>query len=160
MLTIHHPVIDVTLSCRPCDGRMVITGVELGIKRQKAVRRCVHPDCVKYGRMIQGFLDGSIKDLSSLPLDFSGLSVFSQKVLCAARSISYGKTVSYARLAAMAGRHTAVRAAASVMRNNPFPLIIPCHRVIRSDGTIGGFMGKLKGKEVRLKYRILKREMR
>jgi O6-methylguanine-DNA--protein-cysteine methyltransferase len=45
------------------------------------------------------------------------------------------------------------------MRNNPFPLVIPCHRVIKSDGSIGGFMGKSKGREVRLKYRLLKREM-
>jgi methylated-DNA-[protein]-cysteine S-methyltransferase len=139
---------------------MVITGLEIGRKRLHDGQKCVHSDCVKYGRMIQGFLDGSIKDLSSLPLDFTGISGFSKKVLTTARSIPYGKTVSYAKLSAMAGKPMAVRAAASIMRNNPFPLIIPCHRVIRSDGSIGGFMGKLKGKEIRLKYRLLKREMR
>jgi len=96
--------------------------------------------------------------LSSLPLDLSGVSPFTRKVLQAARTIPYGKTVSYARLAAMAGNPAGVRAAASVMRSNPFPLVVPCHRVIRSDGSPGGFMGKTTGREVRLKRILLKRE--
>ena len=52
----------------------------------------------------------------------------------------------------------ALPALCSAMRNNPLPLIIPCHRVIRSDGSIGGFMGKTHGKEIELKIRLLERE--
>ncbi|MBN1129711.1 MAG: MGMT family protein, partial [Chitinispirillaceae bacterium] len=63
-----------------------------------------------------------------------------------------------ARLAEMAGFPGAARAAASVMRKNPFPLVIPCHRVVRSDGSVGGFMGKRKGAAVALKKRLLARE--
>jgi O-6-methylguanine DNA methyltransferase len=161
-LTVRHPLTDVTLSARPDGGgKMVIVSVNFGGKGSNNNKKSVlssQPDLMKYGRMIKKFLDGSVRDLSSLPIDLSGLPAFSKKVLRAVRSIPYGKTVSYARLAAMAGEPKAIRAAASVMRNNPFPLIIPCHRVIRSDGSVGGFMGKIKGKEVKLKYQLLKRE--
>ena len=51
--------------------------------------------------------------------------------------IEYGATVSYAGLAAAAGNAAAVRAAASACSHNPLPLVLPCHRVVRSDGRIG-----------------------
>jgi methylated-DNA-[protein]-cysteine S-methyltransferase len=107
---------------------------------------------------IIGFLDGKIKDLSKLRIDLTRHPPFTQKVLRAARSIRWGKTLSYADLAKRVGNPGAIRAVASVMRNNPFPLIIPCHRVIRSNGSIGGFMGKTGGKEIELKIRLLERE--
>ena len=109
----------------------------------------------KYSGAIEAFLDGKVGDLSFIPIDLSEYSPFAQKVLRTARRIPRGKTVSYARLAKMAGFPKAVRAVATVMRKNPFPIIIPCHRVIRSDGSIGGFMGKLKGREVELKKWLL-----
>ena len=74
-----------------------------------------------------------------------------RKVLLTARTIRWGETLSYAGLAKKAGNPAAVRSVASAMRNNPLPLIIPCHRVIRSNGSIGGFMGKTEGKEIDLK---------
>jgi O-6-methylguanine DNA methyltransferase len=163
-LVVRHPLADVTLFARHNDSRMTIVGVSFGERKtfrgRKADKARVpsHPDLVRYGRVITKFLDGNTRDLSRLPLDLSGCSTFSEKVLLAARTIPYGKTLSYARLAAKAGNPGAVRAAASVMRNNPFPLVIPCHRVIRSDGSIGGFMGKTAGREVRLKNKLLKRE--
>jgi methylated-DNA-[protein]-cysteine S-methyltransferase len=162
LLTVHHPLVDVTLSGRCRGGQMVIAAIRLGRKKSYGEGMAVfssHPDLAKYGRMIKSFLDGGLRDLSSAPIDLSECSAFSRKVLMAARSIPWGATVSYSRLAAMAGRPRAVRAAASVMRNNPFPLVVPCHRVVRSDGSIGGFMGKLKGREVRLKRELLKREI-
>jgi O-6-methylguanine DNA methyltransferase len=160
-LTISHPLVDVTLFARRKAGRMTIVGVSFGKRTSYDGRKCTvssHPDLVRCGRTIKSFLDGKKKDLSRLPIELSECPSFSKKVLLAARSIPWGTTVSYSRLAAMAGNPAGVRAAASVMRNNPFPLVIPCHRVIKSDGSIGGFMGKTTGREVSLKYRLLKRE--
>lgn len=72
-------------------------------------------------------------------LDLSGMTEFRQKVTLICADIPRGETVSYAELAARAGRPGASRAAGSVMAKNPFPLIVPCHRVVASDGKMGGF---------------------
>jgi methylated-DNA-[protein]-cysteine S-methyltransferase len=72
-------------------------------------------------------------------LDLADVTEFRRRVLEACRRIPYGRLASYADLARAAGRPNAMRAAGSAMAHNPLPLIIPCHRVIRSDGTLGGF---------------------
>ena len=161
-LMVRHPLVAVTLFAERKAGRMTIVKVSFGETTSYNGRRCTasrHPDLVRYGRMIKGFLDGKTEDLSRLPIDLPAFPAFSKKVLLAARKIPRGTTVSYSRLAAMAGNPAGVRAAASIMRNNPFPLIIPCHRVIKSDGSVGGFMGKSKGREVRLKHQLVTREL-
>jgi methylated-DNA-[protein]-cysteine S-methyltransferase len=66
---------------------------------------------------------------------------FRRDVLVHLRDIPYGHTESYAALARAAGRPAAVRAAASACANNPVPLVVPCHRVIRSDGSYGNYGG-------------------
>jgi len=160
-LTVRHPLVDVTLFARRKAGRMTIVRVSFGERTSYNGRKCAasqHPYLVCFGRMIKGFLDGKTNDLSRIPIDFPACPAFSKKVLLAARKIPRGTTVSYSRLAAMAGNPAGVRAAASIMRNNPFPLIIPCHRVIKSDGSVGGFMGKSKGSDVRLKHQLLTQE--
>jgi methylated-DNA-[protein]-cysteine S-methyltransferase len=73
------------------------------------------------------------------PLNLSGLSPFARKVLTACGRIPSGKTVSYSQLASMIGKPRASRAVGSALAKNPIPLIIPCHRVIHSDGSIGNF---------------------
>lgn len=75
----------------------------------------------------------------TVDIDLSDLPPFRQEVLKACRRIPYGKTASYADLARAAGRPQAARAVGSAMANNPIPLVIPCHRVVRSDGSFGGF---------------------
>jgi methylated-DNA-[protein]-cysteine S-methyltransferase len=55
--------------------------------------------------------------------------------------VGYGRTVSYAQLAAEVGNPTAVRAVGSACATNPLPLVIPCHRIVRSDGTPGEYVG-------------------
>jgi methylated-DNA-[protein]-cysteine S-methyltransferase len=73
------------------------------------------------------------------PLALDGLSPFARKVLDACRKIPAGKTVSYSQLAGMIGKPRASRAVGSALARNPIPLIIPCHRVIHSDGSLGNF---------------------
>lgn len=72
-------------------------------------------------------------------LNLTTIPPFRRAVLEVCRRIPYGRTASYAELARLAGNPKAVRAAGGAMAHNPLPLVIPCHRVLRSDGSIGGF---------------------
>jgi O-6-methylguanine DNA methyltransferase len=74
-----------------------------------------------------------------LPIDFGALTEFQQKVLTIAATIPRGQVRPYAWLAAESGRPKAARAVGSTMARNPVPLIVPCHRVVRSDGRIGEY---------------------
>lgn len=76
-----------------------------------------------------------------LPLDLSLARGFRREVLTHLREISYGQTASYAQVAAAAGNPKAVRAVGSACATNPLPLLIPCHRVVRSDGSPGQYLG-------------------
>ncbi|MBD3315147.1 MAG: methylated-DNA--[protein]-cysteine S-methyltransferase [Chitinivibrionales bacterium] len=91
--------------------------------------------------------------LTGVMVDLAWATSFQRRVLTAARHIPWGSTVTYAELASMALTPRAARAAASVMRHNRFPLIIPCHRVVAASG-IGGFLGKKAGWGVALKKRL------
>lgn len=86
------------------------------------------------------------------------LTAFEGQVLKAASVIPFGETRSYAWVAAKTGRPKAVRAVGQALNKNPFPLLIPCHRVIAKDGTIGGFAFgvSLKKKLLVLEKEILK----
>lgn len=87
-----------------------------------------------------------------LPLDYSSLTAFQEKILRALQTVPFGKTVTYKELAAMAGHPRAVRATASVCAMNPWPLVVPCHRVIRTDGGLGGFAFGLTLKKALLDF--------
>ena len=78
------------------------------------------------------------------------LTEFEWQVLNATCSIPLGETRSYQWIAKEIGRPKAVRAVGQALRNNPYPLIIPCHRVIKSNGKLGGYAGKSDGKKARL----------
>jgi methylated-DNA-[protein]-cysteine S-methyltransferase len=75
----------------------------------------------------------------SLALDLRGAGGFDAAAWTAARQIPYGETVSYGELAAMAGHPRAARAAGNAMAHCPFFPVVPCHRVIHADGSIGGW---------------------
>jgi len=87
---------------------------------------------------ITAYLKGVIKDTDLKPLFMTG-SVFERKVWDAARKIPFGKTSSYGLIAAAAGNPRAGRAAGNALGKNPIMIIVPCHRVIKSDGSCGGF---------------------
>lgn len=77
---------------------------------------------------------------ASPPLDLGASSAFEQAVLAATRRIPVGQTRPYAWVAREAGHPRAVRAVGTVLAGNPVPLLVPCHRVVRSDGALGGYM--------------------
>lgn len=85
-----------------------------------------------------------------LPLDFSLSAGFRLTVLEHLRSIAYGHTESYGEVATAAGSPRAVRAVGSACATNPLPVIVPCHRVLRSDGSLGGYLGGLDAKRALL----------
>jgi methylated-DNA-[protein]-cysteine S-methyltransferase len=74
-------------------------------------------------------------------LDLRGCSAFERRVLGVVRRIPRGKTRTYAQVAEQAGHPGAARAVGRVMAKNPIPLFVPCHRVVRSDGGLGGYSG-------------------
>ena len=78
------------------------------------------------------------------------LTDFEWQVLRAALGVPLGETRTYQWIANKIGRPKAVRAVGSALRKNPYPLIIPCHRVVRSDGTLGRYAGKMDGKKAKL----------
>jgi len=98
-------------------------------------------------RLIADLYNGEKKKFDLSVLNLSGLSGFAANVLKLTFKIPRGKVATYASLAAKAGSPKAARAVGSVMANNPFPIVIPCHRVIRADGSVGQFGGGSNMKE-------------
>lgn len=91
-----------------------------------------------------------------LPVDLDGGTLLQRAVWLAISRIPYGQTLSYTALAERVGFPRAVRAVASACGANPVPLIIPCHRVISKDGSLGGF--SLGGIEIKERLLTLERE--
>lgn len=85
-----------------------------------------------------------------LPLDWRLSAGFRRAVLSHLTEIGYGRTASYAAVAGLAGSPRAVRAAATACATNPLPVVVPCHRVIYSDGRIGRYLGGPEAKRTLL----------
>jgi len=83
----------------------------------------------------------------SLPLDLSHGTAFQQQVWQGLRQIPYGETRSYTTLAQQLKRPTATRAIASAVGRNPILIFVPCHRILRKDGQLGGYRGGLPMKQ-------------
>jgi methylated-DNA-[protein]-cysteine S-methyltransferase len=85
-----------------------------------------------------------------IALDWRLSRGFRSSVLRALPTIGYGHTASYASVAELAGNPKAVRAVGSACASNPLPVVVPCHRVVRSDGTMGGYLGGVENKRILL----------
>ena len=99
----------------------------------------------EWGNLIQKvkeYYTGKKVDFTDCRLNLDNYTNFQKKILQTVRNIPYGEIRSYKEVAETAGYPRASRAVGNTMRNNPLPLIIPCHRVIKSDGGLGGFSGK------------------
>jgi methylated-DNA-[protein]-cysteine S-methyltransferase len=92
-------------------------------------------------RSLEIFLGGKDVDFSAADMDLDGVKDFVRRTLAACREIPCGRVITYGGLAAALGTPGAARAVGNAMGSNPFALIIPCHRVIRSGGGLGGFGG-------------------
>lgn len=85
-----------------------------------------------------------------LPLDLSLSRGFRQEVQRRLADIGYGQTASYRQVAELVGKPAAVRAVGTACATNPLPVVVPCHRVVRSDGSLGGYLGGLDAKKALL----------
>jgi O-6-methylguanine DNA methyltransferase len=86
-----------------------------------------------------------------LPLDLRLSAEFTRRVLEELAKVPYGETTTYATLAARAARPRAARAVGTVMNRNPIPIVLPCHRVVGSTGSLVGYGGGLDRKEALLR---------
>ncbi|MFQ5827439.1 MAG: methylated-DNA--[protein]-cysteine S-methyltransferase [Dehalococcoidia bacterium] len=143
-------------------GWMGLLGSEAGIRRvilpkpspQDVLRLLSHSlrgakeDASPFGDLPQRlsrYLEGERVSLAD-PLDLEGTTPFQQEVWAQTRLIPPGQTRSYGWVARRMGRPRAVRAVGGALARNPVPLLIPCHRVVRSDGGLGGYGGGLEMK--------------
>ncbi len=143
-------------------GTLVLVGSERGlrqlhwVKNEQEGRSWIasrYPDALD----VPGFFNSTVeairdyltgKEKLSVPYDLVGGTPLQRMVWLALTRIPYGETISYTALAQRIGFPTAVRAVASACGANPLPLVIPCHRIISKDGTLGGFsMGGIEIKE-------------
>jgi len=101
------------------------------------------PEIERTARDVEAFLSGSdiCFSLDIVRLDIC--SVFQQKVLKAEHAIPRGAVSTYQRIARYLGNPDAARAVGAALSANPFPVLVPCHRAIRTDRTLGGFQGGL-----------------
>jgi methylated-DNA-[protein]-cysteine S-methyltransferase len=86
-----------------------------------------------------------------VPVDLSGISPFTKSVLTATAHVPFGQVRSYQDIARTIGQPTATRAVGNSLNRNPVPVIIPCHRIVRSDHSLGGYGGGPDKKQILLK---------
>lgn len=132
-------------------GARGVVGVQLPERNENATRSRLqrrYPDARASsppGRIQQvvddivGLLRGEFRDLSSVTLDIEHVPPFHQQVYAVARSIPAGSTLSYGDIAKRLGDASAARDVGEAMGKNPFPIIVPCHRVLAAGGKVGGF---------------------
>ncbi len=101
---------------------------------------------------LEAYLNGKVRHVN-LPLDLEGQPRFRRKVWEVLQTIPYGRVRSYGWVARKIGKPKAARAVGGACGANPVPLLVPCHRVIAGDGSLGGFSGGLG-----VKKRLLKLE--
>jgi methylated-DNA-[protein]-cysteine S-methyltransferase len=91
-------------------------------------------------RELDEYFAGRLREIS-VPVDLRLLTGYRREVVTALPRVAYGHTASYAQMAALTGRPRAVRAVGSACSHNPVPLLLPCHRIVRSDGGAGDYLG-------------------
>ncbi len=101
-------------------------------------------------RELDDYFEGRREDFD-VPIDWSYLAGFTREVLRATAKIPVGGVSTYAGVAEAAGSPRAVRAAGNALGSNPMPVVVPCHRVLRTGGSLGGYTGGLERKEFLLR---------
>ena len=102
---------------------------------------------MKTGKLLKNYLEGKPVSFRRLPIDLSDFTEFEKKVLKALARVRYGQKRSYRDLAKAAGASGASRAVGSVMRKNRLPIILPCHRIICTNGKLGKYSQGLPWKK-------------
>jgi methylated-DNA-[protein]-cysteine S-methyltransferase len=100
------------------------------------------PDIQAAASAIAGLLEGEPRDLREIRLDMSGLPDFHRRVYEVVRAIPPGSTLTYGEVAAQLGDRSAAQAVGQAMGRNPFPIVVPCHRVVAAGAAAGGFSAR------------------
>jgi len=128
-----------------------IAGVQIAEKSEQSARNHVvrrysgareassPPDIQRAIADIVALLNGEGKELNHITLDLDGVPDFNRRVYDVARTIRPGETLSYGEIAARLGDRGLARDVAQALSQNPFPVIVPCHRVLAAGGKMGGF---------------------
>lgn len=133
-------LVRVAFECEGFETVLASLAAHLGPRILKAPQRLD-----RAARELDAYFRG-VRQAFDLPLDFALSSGFRQQVQRFLPHITYGQTRSYKEVASLVGRPNAVRAVGTACATNPLPLVIPCHRVLRSDGSLGGYLGGLASK--------------
>jgi len=115
-------------------------------------RQQSHSMVKELGQNIQRFLEGEAIEFTLDSMALESCSPFQRRVILAEFAVPRGLVTTYGRLANHLGIEGAARAVGSALATNPFPIVIPCHRTIRSDATLGGYQGGLATKRSLLIY--------
>ncbi len=133
-------------------GARGLKRVYLPEKSAAALRRAIqrdYPDAEErqallpgFARQLQQYFAGEVVAFD-VPLDCADANAFETTVWRACCKVAYGRTATYQDLAARVGKPNAARAVGNAMGRNRFPIVVPCHRILRSDGALGGYSGPL-----------------
>jgi methylated-DNA-[protein]-cysteine S-methyltransferase len=105
-----------------------------------ALQACDKESIAGVARQLTEYFGGQ-RDRFELPLDFSGVSPFTRDVLAATAEVPFGRLETYQGIAQRVGKPGASRAVGNALGRNPIPVVVPCHRVVRSGGALGGYTG-------------------
>jgi len=140
--------------------------IAVGPKGVLAIHYGAEPSTTELGRIIRTYGPGVLPDARrsdpvareldqyfagkrksfDVAVDLSTLTDFQRRILGATARVAYGDVATYARVAAKAGNEKASRAAGQALTANPIPIVVPCHRIVATDGTLGGYAGGLEAK--------------
>lgn len=129
-------VVRVALPVEDADGVLEQLAESVSVR----ILRASTPVVMAARHELDEYFDGQRRGFD-VPLDWRLTKAFRREVLRATAQIPYGTTSTYRKVATLAGRPNAVRAAGSAVATNPLPILIPCHRVLRTDGSIGQYRG-------------------
>lgn len=132
-------------------GERGIAGVQLPYADDAALRRRIrrgHPGAEESAptpaiagaiARITRLFDGEPDDLCGIALDTAGVTEFNRRVYAVTRTVAPGETLSYGEVAERIGERGAAQAVGRALGQNPFPIVVPCHRVVAADGRLTGF---------------------
>lgn len=137
----------VDLSWRDPSDEAFVGSLEHRFAKAPVVCDCDHLGSVE--RQLLEYFEGRRRTFD-IPTDLRGLTGFQRAVLGAAARLGFGEVATYSEIASRIGRPGASRAVGNALGRNPVAIVVPCHRVVRTDGTLGGYTGGLEYKEALL----------
>lgn len=155
-----------TVGYRVVDSPLGPLWVAVGPKGVLAIHYGAEPSALELRRIVRSYGPGVLPDARradpvareldqyfrgkrrafDIAFDLSPLTPFQRRILAATARVPYGEVSTYARVAARSGSEKGMRAAGQALGSNPIPIIVPCHRILASDGTLGGYAGGLDAK--------------